>query len=52
MADSEFGGMGLEGEVKLGYKKELDAIDDLKEREEAYQKQLTDVPGWQRPKHG
>ncbi|MAK53075.1 MAG: biotin carboxylase [Acidimicrobiaceae bacterium] len=34
----EFGGMGLEGAVKLGYKKELDAIDDLKEREEAYQK--------------
>ena len=34
----EFGGMGLEGAVKLGYKKELDAIDDHKEREEAYQK--------------
>lgn len=33
----EFGGMGLEGAVKLGYRKELDAIDDLDEREKAYQ---------------
>lgn len=28
----EFGGMGLEGQVKLGYRKELMAIDDLEER--------------------
>ena len=34
----EFGGMGLEGAVKLGYKKELEEISDPKEREEAYQK--------------
>lgn len=29
----EFGGMGLEGAVKLGFKKELEAIDDLEARE-------------------
>jgi acetyl-CoA carboxylase carboxyltransferase component len=29
----EFGGMGLEGAVRLGYKKELEAIEDLAERE-------------------
>ena len=34
----EFGGMGLEGAVKLGYKRELAEISDPKEREEAYQK--------------
>ena len=34
----EFGGMGLEGAVKLGYKRELEEISDPKEREEAYQK--------------
>ena len=34
----EFGGMGLEGAVKLGYKKELEAIDNPQEREAAYQK--------------
>lgn len=34
---SEFGGMGLEGAVKLGYRKELEAIEDLEERESAYQ---------------
>ena len=34
----EFGGMGLEGAVKLGYKKELDAIDNEKEREELFNK--------------
>ena len=34
---SEFGGMGLEGAVKLGYRKELEAIEDLEERENAYQ---------------
>ena len=33
----EFGGMGLEGAVKLGYRKELDAIEDLEERDKAYQ---------------
>ena len=34
----EFGGMGLEGAVKLGYKKELEAIDDHVKREELYNK--------------
>jgi acetyl/propionyl-CoA carboxylase alpha subunit len=29
----EFGGMGLEGSVKLGYRKELEAIEDLAERQ-------------------
>ena len=28
--------MGLEGAIKLGYKKELEAIDDLKMREQRY----------------
>ena len=34
----EFGGMGLEGAVKLGYKKELEAVKDEKEREELFNK--------------
>jgi acetyl-CoA carboxylase carboxyltransferase component len=29
----EFGGMGLEGAVKLGFRRELDAIDDETERQ-------------------
>ncbi len=32
----EFGGMGLEGAVKLGYRKELEAIEDPIEREQAF----------------
>ncbi|MFT5578649.1 MAG: acetyl/propionyl-CoA carboxylase alpha subunit/acetyl-CoA carboxylase carboxyltransferase component [Paraglaciecola psychrophila] len=32
----EFGGMGLEGAVKLGFRKELEAIDDLEERKKVY----------------
>ncbi len=32
----EFGGMGLEGAVKLGYRNELAAIDDPVERQEAF----------------
>ena len=32
----EFGGMGLEGAVRLGYRKELDAIEDPAERERAF----------------
>jgi acetyl-CoA carboxylase carboxyltransferase component len=34
---SEFGGMGLEGAVRLGMRRELDAIDDPEERERAFQ---------------
>ena len=33
----EFGGMGLEGAVRLGYRKELDAVDDPDAREELFQ---------------
>jgi acetyl-CoA carboxylase carboxyltransferase component len=33
---SEFGGMGLEGAVRLGYRRELDAIDDEAERSKAF----------------
>ena len=38
----EFGGMGLEGAVKLGYRKELEAIKDPKERIKAYEKMVAD----------
>jgi acetyl-CoA carboxylase carboxyltransferase component len=34
---SEFGGMGLEGAVRLGMRRELDAIDDAAERERVFQ---------------
>ncbi|HET6868811.1 MAG TPA: carboxyl transferase domain-containing protein [Solirubrobacteraceae bacterium] len=33
---AEFGGMGLEGAVRLGMRRELEAIDDPTERERAY----------------
>jgi acetyl-CoA carboxylase carboxyltransferase component len=33
----EFGGMGLEGAVKLGYRHELAAIDDAAERRRVYE---------------
>ena len=33
----EFGGMGLEGAVRLGMKKQLEAVEDPKEREEMFQ---------------
>jgi acetyl-CoA carboxylase carboxyltransferase component len=36
----EFGGMGLEGAVRLGYRKELEAIDDPDERERAFQEMV------------
>lgn len=36
----EFGGMGLEGAVKLGYRKELDAVDDLAERQALYEQMV------------
>ena len=34
---SEFGGMGLEGQVKLGQRARLEAIDDPSERQKAYE---------------
>jgi acetyl/propionyl-CoA carboxylase alpha subunit/acetyl-CoA carboxylase carboxyltransferase component len=37
---SEFGGMGLEGAVKLGYRKELEAIEDPEERQKTYQEMV------------
>lgn len=36
----EVGGMGLEGAVRLGYRKELAAIEDDTEREEAFQRMV------------
>ena len=36
----EFGGMGLEGAVKLGYRKELEAIADASERRAAFDKMV------------
>ncbi|MCH8257669.1 MAG: carbamoyl-phosphate synthase large subunit, partial [Proteobacteria bacterium] len=36
----EFGGMGLEGAVKLGYRKELEAITDPEERVKEYEKRV------------
>jgi acetyl-CoA carboxylase carboxyltransferase component len=36
----EFGGMGLEGAVKLGYRKELEAVADPDERETLFQQMV------------
>ncbi len=36
----EFGGMGLEGAVRLGFKKELEAIDDPEAREAEFRKRV------------
>ncbi len=36
----EFGGMGLEGAVRLGYRKELEAIDDPQARQQRYEELL------------
>jgi acetyl-CoA carboxylase carboxyltransferase component len=36
----EFGGMGLEGAVRLGYRKELEAISDPDERERVFQEMV------------
>ena len=37
---SEFGGMGLEGQVKLGQRARLEAIEDLSERQAAYERMV------------
>ncbi len=37
---SEFGGMGLEGAVRLGMRRELDAIEDPEERERLFQQMV------------
>jgi acetyl/propionyl-CoA carboxylase alpha subunit len=36
----EFGGMGLEGAVKLGFRKELEAVEDLTERKALFDKMV------------
>lgn len=36
----EFGGMGLEGAVKLGFRKELEAVTDPAERDVLYQQMV------------
>ncbi|MFC1885478.1 carboxyl transferase domain-containing protein [Thermodesulfobacteriota bacterium] len=39
---AEFGGMAIEGRVKLGYRKELEAIEDPKERLAEYTRRVDD----------
>jgi acetyl-CoA carboxylase carboxyltransferase component len=39
----EFGGMGLEGAVKLAYRKELDAIEDDEERKQHFDAMVADA---------
>lgn len=39
----EFGGMGLEGAVKAGFRRELDAVEDPQERQALYEKILADL---------
>jgi acetyl-CoA carboxylase carboxyltransferase component len=39
----EFGGMGLEGAVKLAYRKELDAIDDASKRKERFDAMVAEM---------
>ncbi|MDA9050145.1 carbamoyl-phosphate synthase large subunit [Pseudomonadales bacterium] len=39
----EFGGMGLEGAVKLGYRKELEAIEDPDERAAAFETRVASM---------
>jgi len=39
----EFGGMGLEGAVKAGYKRELDAVADPRKREELYESLVAEL---------
>ncbi len=39
----EFGGMGLEGQVKLGYRDELAAIEDTQERTRAYERMVAEA---------
>jgi len=41
--EGEFGAMGLEGAVKLGYKQELEAAVDDKQREQLYNTLLEDM---------
>jgi acetyl-CoA carboxylase carboxyltransferase component len=38
----EFGGMGLEGAVRLGYRKELEAVPDGPQRQALYEKMVAE----------
>ncbi len=40
---AEFGGMGVEGAVKLGYRKELAAIEDIAARKAEYERMVADM---------
>jgi len=40
---AEFGGMGLEGAVKLGFRKELDAVDDPAERQALFDQMVANL---------
>ena len=40
---AEFAGMAIEGSVKLGYRKELEAIEDPDDRLKEYQRQVDDA---------
>jgi len=42
----EFGGMNLEGAVRLGQRRELDAIEDPAERERAFQEMVERMYQW------
>ena len=44
----EFAGMGLEGSVKLGRRRELEAITDLAERKARYEQYVADAYAWSR----
>jgi len=41
--DGEFGAMGLEGAVKLGYRRELEAVKDPNEKEALFQKMVDEA---------
>ena len=44
----EFAGMGLEGSVKLGRRRELEAITDIVERKARYEKYVAEAYAWSR----
>ncbi|MGH2727813.1 MAG: carboxyl transferase domain-containing protein, partial [Actinomycetota bacterium] len=41
----EFGGMNLEGAVRLGFRRELDAIDGEEQRREAFERMVAAASG-------
>ena len=44
----EFAGMGLEGQIKLGRRNELAAIENIQERKARYEKMVDDAYAWSR----